>query len=138
MSDYAGDLAPNRAWALLADDPNAVLVDVRTRAEWQWVGGADLSELGRRAVGIEWVNSEGQPNQRFVEQLAEAGVDPESPVVFLCRSGARSANAASIATAAGYRAAYNVAEGFEGDPDQYGHRGTINGWKVAGLAWRQS
>ena len=136
MSDYAGDLAPHSAWALLADDPNAVLVDVRTRAEWQWVGGADLSELGRRAVGIEWVNSEGQPNQRFVEQLAEAGVDPESPVVFLCRSGARSAQAAR--TAAGYRAAYNVAEGFEGDPDQHGHRGTINGWKVAGLAWRQS
>lgn len=138
MSDYAGDLAPSKAWALLADDPDAVLVDVRTRAEWQWVGGADLSELGRRAVGIEWVSSEGEPNTRFVEQLTEAGIGPETPVLFLCRSGGRSAAAAQVATAAGFGPAYNVAEGFEGDPDASGHRGTVNGWKVAGLAWRQS
>ena len=138
MSDYAGDLGPQQAWDLLASDPDAVLVDVRTSAEWQWVGAADLSGLGRRALGIEWVTSAGEPNQRFVEQLAEAGVDPEAPVLFLCRSGGRSAAAAQVATAAGYRTAYNVAEGFEGDPDSNGHRGTINGWKVAGLAWRQS
>lgn len=138
MSDYAGDLAPQQAWDLLASNPDAVLVDVRTSAEWQWVGAADLSGLGRRALGIEWVTSAGEPNQRFVDQLAEAGVDPEAPVLFLCRSGGRSAAAAQIATAAGYRTAYNVAEGFEGDPDAEGHRGTVNGWKVAGLAWRQS
>lgn len=138
MSDYAGDLAPQQAWDLLASNPDAVLVDVRTSAEWQWVGAADLSGLGRRALGIEWVTSAGEPNQRFVDQLAEAGVDPEAPVLFLCRSGGRSASAAQVATAAGYRTAYNVAEGFEGDPDAEGHRGTVNGWKVAGLAWRQS
>ena len=138
MSDYAGDLSPSQAWDLLASDPDAVLVDVRTSAEWQWVGGADLSELGRRTVGIEWTTSAGQPNERFVEQLGEAGVEAETPVLFLCRSGGRSAAAASLATAAGYRTAYNVAEGFEGDPDDEGHRGTVNGWKVAGLAWRQS
>lgn len=138
MSEYAGDLAPQQAWDLLASNPDAVLVDVRTGAEWQWVGAPDLSGLGRRAVGIEWVTSAGEPNQRFVEQLGEAGVEPEAPVLFLCRSGGRSAAAAQVATAAGYRAAYNVAEGFEGDPDANGHRGTVNGWKVAGLAWRQS
>lgn len=138
MSDYAGDLSPRQAWDLLASDPDAVLVDVRTSAEWQWVGGADLSELGKRTMGIEWMTSAGQPNDRFVEHLGEAGVVAETPVLFLCRSGGRSAAAASLATAAGYRTAYNVAEGFEGDPDDEGHRGTINGWKVAGLAWRQS
>lgn len=138
MSDYAGDLAPSQAWELLASDPDATLVDVRTSAEWQWVGTADLSELGKRAVGIEWMTSAGAPNARFVEQLAEAGLSPEAPVLFLCRSGGRSAAAAAVAATAGYTTAYNVAEGFEGGPDAQGHRGTVNGWKVAGLAWRQS
>lgn len=138
MSDYAGDLAPRQAWDLLASDPEAVLVDVRTSAEWQWVGGADLSQLGKQVVGIEWMTSAGEPNQRFAEQLAEAGLSPETPVLFLCRSGGRSAAAATLATAAGFTTAYNVAEGFEGDPDDGGHRGTVNGWKVAGLPWRQS
>lgn len=138
MSDYAGDLPPLQAWDMLAGDPDAVLVDVRTSAEWQWVGGADLSELGKPVVGIEWMTSAGQPNERFVEQLTEAGIGPETTVLFLCRSGVRSAAAAQVATAAGFGPAYNVAEGFEGDPDSEGHRGTVNGWKVAGLAWRQS
>ncbi|KAA0918759.1 rhodanese-like domain-containing protein [Dietzia sp. ANT_WB102] len=138
MNDYAGDLPPRQAWDLLASDPDAVLVDVRTSAEWQWVGGADLSELGKRTLGIEWMMSSGEPNPRFLEQLGEAGVAPEAPVLFLCRSGGRSAAAAQAATAAGFGSAYNVAEGFEGDPDDDGHRGSINGWKVAGLAWRQS
>lgn len=137
MTDYAGDLPPKQAWDLLASDPEAVLVDVRTSAEWQWVGGVDLSELGKPVVGIEWMTSAGEPNHRFVEQLGEAGLTPETPVLFLCRSGGRSAAAASVATAAGFGPAYNVAEGFEGDPDAHGHRGTVTGWKVAGLAWRQ-
>ena len=84
------------------------------------------------------MTSAGEPNHRFVEQLGEAGLTPETPVLFLCRSGGRSAAAASVATAAGFGPAYNVAEGFEGDPDAHGHRGTVNGWKVAGLAWRQT
>lgn len=138
MSDYAGDLEPRNAWELLAEDPSAVLVDVRTRAEWQWVGGADLTELGKQVLGIEWVSSDGRPNERFTEQLAEAGVEADAPVLFLCRSGGRSASAAGLATDAGYSAAYNVAGGFEGDHDDEGHRGTVNGWKVDGLAWRQS
>ena len=138
MSDYSGDLDPHQAWDLLAADPAAVLVDVRPRAEWQWVGGADLSELGKQTLGIEWTTSAGEPNQQFVEQLGQAGVGPRTPVLFLCRSGHRSAAAARAATAAGYGPAYNVAEGFEGDPDALGRRGTVNGWKVAGLPWRQT
>ncbi|MDV8001649.1 rhodanese-like domain-containing protein [Rhodococcus sp. IEGM 1408] len=138
MSDFVGDLDPQQAWDLLASDPDAVLVDVRTSAEWQWVGGADLSGLGKHTLGIEWMTSAGEPNQGFVEQLGRAGVGPETPVLFLCRSGHRSSAAARTAAAAGYGPAYNVAEGFEGDPDPQGRRGTVNGWKVAGLPWRQS
>ena len=123
---------------MLAADPSAVLVDVRTSAEWQWVGGADLSSLGKRTVGVEWMRSSGEPNGAFVDQLGEAGVGPDTPVLFLCRSGGRSAAAARAATAAGLGPAYNIAGGFEGDPDAEGHRGTVNGWKVDGLAWRQS
>ena len=137
MSDYAGDLDPQQAWDMLAADPDAVLVDVRTSAEWQWVGGADLADLGKRGVGVEWMRSTGEPNERFVDQLAEAGVGAETPVLFLCRSGGRSAAAARAATAAGLGPAYNITGGFEGDPDAAGHRGTVNGWKVAGLPWRQ-
>lgn len=138
MTDYAGDLHPRAAWDLLQTDPDAVLVDVRTSAEWQWVGTADLSALGKRAVGIEWVRSNGEPNQRFLDELGEAGVAAGTPVLFLCRSGGRSGSAAGMATAAGLGPAYNVASGFEGDPDEQGHRGTVNGWKVDGLDWRQS
>ena len=138
MTDYVGDLDPRQAWDLLSSDPAAVLVDVRTSAEWQWVGGADLSGLDKHTLGIEWMTSAGERNHRFVDQLAEAGVGPDTPVLFLCRSGGRSAAAARAAATAGYTAAYNVAEGFEGDPDDAGHRGSVNGWKVSGLPWRQS
>jgi rhodanese-related sulfurtransferase len=77
-------------------------------------------------------------NPDFVGDLQRAGLRPEAPVAFLCRSGVRSKAAAEAATAAGYAAAYNVSDGFEGPPDATGHRGTTGGWKAAGLPWRQS
>ncbi len=76
-------------------------------------------------------------NQDFIAAVTAAAPDKAAPVLFLCRSGARSRSAAMAATAAGYAKAYNVAEGFEGDLDGEGHRGKLNGWKVAGLPWRQ-
>jgi rhodanese-related sulfurtransferase len=136
---YAGDVAPAAAYAVLAGDPGAVLVDVRTRAEWSYVGGPDLSGLGKQVVQIEWVRfPDGAPNAAFLAQLEAAGVSRAAPVLFLCRSGVRSVAAAQAATAAGWTAAHNVLEGFEGAPDAAGHRGTTGGWKVAGLPWRQS
>lgn len=136
---YAGDLTPQDAAGLLERDPAAVLVDVRTRAEWSYVGTPDLSGLGRETVLVEWLTfPDGTPNPRFLDELGAAGVTPDRPVVFLCRSGVRSVAAAEAATAAGYRAAYNVLDGFEGPPDADGHRGTTAGWKAAGLPWRQS
>lgn len=135
---YAGDITPEQAWRLLDDDPNAVLVDVRTDAEWRFVGVPDLSPLSRDAVFIEWNRTDGTRNEGFVDDLKAAGITPgERPVVFLCRSGNRSISAAEAATEAGIGPSYNILDGFEGDLDEHKHRGRT-GWKAVGLPWKQS
>ncbi len=139
MAGYEGDITPEEAWEMLLDNPAAVLVDVRTEAEWRLVGVPDTSQTGREPVFAEWVNyPEGEPNANFMAELADAGLTPETgaPVIFLCRSGQRSIGAAKAATAAGMGPAYNVLDGFEGAPDNEGHR-SVQGWKAAGLPWRQ-
>ena len=137
-SGYAGDLSPQQAWDLLAGDPNALLVDVRTEAEWRYVGVPDVTSLGRPAAFVEWVTyPSGAPNAAFVDHVLATGLTPGRPVVFLCRSGARSIAAARAATAAGLGPAYNVLDGFEGDLDPESHRGD-QGWRAAGLPWTQS
>lgn len=99
---YAGDITPQEAWKLLADDPSAVLVDCRTEAEWRFVGVPDLAELRRDVVYVEWNKSNGSHNDGFLDDLTGAGVTPgERPVIFLCRSGNRSIGAAVAATEAG-------------------------------------
>lgn len=129
---YAGDLTPRQAWQLLADDPTALLVDVRTDGEWRSIGVPDLA--GR--VGfVEWVDGFGRQNPDFLAQLAELGVTDGRPVVFLCRSGVRSVAAATAATAAGIDPSYNVLTGFEGDVGPDGARGHW-GWRAEGLPWR--
>ena len=136
---YAGDLTPQQAWDLLAADDRALLVDVRTDAEWRYVGIPDTSSLGRRPAFIEWVSyPSGQPNTSFLASLASAGLGPGDgrPIVFLCRSGGRSVAAATAAATAGYGPAYNVLDGFEGDVGSDGHRGE-HGWRAAGLPWMQ-
>lgn len=136
MSPHA-DLTPQQAWERLESDPTAVLVDVRTQAEWSFVGLPDITSLGRQVVAIEWTTfPDGAPNHGFLDQLRAALPSQEDPVLFLCRSGARSAAATAAATAAGYTGAVNISEGFEGDLDAQGHR-AVNGWKQAGLPWRQ-
>ncbi|MGY4100201.1 rhodanese-like domain-containing protein [Nocardia sp. R16R-3T] len=136
---YAGDITPQQAWELLRDNPEAVLVDVRTEAEWRFVGVPDTSSIERPTALIEWVDSDGARNAEFVEQLTKAleGRDPAAPVVFLCRSGQRSIGAAVAATGAGITPSFNVLEGFEGPIDEFGHRGGA-GWRAIGLPWRQS
>ncbi len=132
------DVSPRDAWEALRRDPDAVLVDVRTDAEWNFVGLPDLSEAGKQPVLIPWqLYPSMQGNERFTEYLARAGVTPDSKVFYLCRSGARSLAAGQAAQAAGFAHAFNVADGFEGPPDAEGHRGTVAGWKAAGLPWRQ-
>jgi rhodanese-related sulfurtransferase len=128
---YAGALEPAEAWALLQHDPAARLVDVRSRAEWEFVGRVP------DAVEIEWKSWPGMvPNAAFMDTLA-AKVDRAAPLLFLCRSGGRSHDAAMAATQAGFAACYNVLQGFEGDRDAAAHRNTVGGWRAAGLPWTQ-
>ncbi len=135
---YAGDVTPEEAWKLLSENPEAVLVDCRTQAEWRFVGVADLSSLDRDVVYVEWNRSDGTRNDGFVDDLVASGVAPgDGPVVFLCRSGNRSIPAAAAATAAGIAPSYNMLDGFEGNLDEQGHRGGT-GWRSIGLPWRQS
>jgi len=126
---YAGALTPPESWEIWQQAPGAKLVDVRTRAEWDWVGRIP------GAIEIEWQGyPSGQPNPDFLAQLKRQ-VDPEAVVMFICRSGARSHNAACLATEAGYAESYNVLEGFEGTVDASGQRGRLGGWRLAGLPW---
>ncbi|MFC7609976.1 rhodanese-like domain-containing protein [Teichococcus aestuarii] len=132
------DVTPGATWESLRTDPDAVLVDVRTDAEWNFVGLPDLGEAGKQPVLIPWqVYPSMQVNGAFPDHLRKAGLTPLNKLYFLCRSGARSPAAAQAAKAAGFQHAYNVADGFEGPPDAGGHRGTVAGWKAEGLPWRQ-
>lgn len=128
---YNGALLPQEAHQLWKSLPGAQLVDVRTRAEWDWVGRIP------ETVEIEWVTYPGnRPNPAFIQELQQK-VDPAAPVFFICRSGARSHNAALLAMQSGYANCYNVLEGFEGDRDTQGHRNVVGGWRAAGLPWVQ-
>ncbi|MET3922636.1 rhodanese-like domain-containing protein [Arthrobacter sp. UYEF20] len=130
---YAGDLFPQEAWAKL--EAGAILVDVRTEAEWAHIGIPDTASANEKRndpLFIQWSLAGGIPNSQFVKQLKQqAPEDAGAELVFLCRSGARSIAAATAATEAGFTS-YNVLEGFEGEPDRYGER-TVNGWKNRGL-----
>jgi rhodanese-related sulfurtransferase len=128
---YEGAVTPHEAHELV-QQAGAKLVDVRTRAELEWVGRIP------GAVEVELLTYPGsRPNPDFVQQL-EQKVPKDAPVLFICRSGGRSHNAAMMAAQAGYIEAFNVLEGFEGDRDAAGHRNTQGGWRAAGLPWSQS
>lgn len=136
-ASYAGDVMPAEAWKRLQDDPRAVLVDVRTDAEWRFVGIPDLAPMGKQVRLVEWRTfPDGRPNASFAGEVAGM-LEKDQPVYFLCRSGARSKAAAIALTAMGFGPCYNVAQGFEGDKDGQSHRGSVGGWKHAGLPWRQ-
>ena len=132
------EVSVREAWDALIADPDAQLVDVRTDAEWQYVGIPDLRRAGKQAVLVSWQYfPSGNVNGSFVEELRDAGVEPGHSVYFLCRSGVRSRAAAEAAAAEGYGRVANVAQGFEGPHDGDGHRGAVAGWKADGLPWRQ-
>lgn len=129
---YEGALTPLETWEVLQHAPGARLIDVRSRAELEWIGRIPNS------IEIEWQNyPDKRLNPHFLTELKHA-VDGESLLLFICRSGSRSSAAAKAATAAGFLDCYNVLEGFEGDKDAIGRRNTIGGWRKAGLPWSQS
>lgn len=136
---------PAETYQDLSNTPGAALVDVRTRAEWSFVGAADLSGIGKPLLQVEWQGfPDKEVNPAFVDQLmALVGDEPPQRLYFICRSGGRSLRAARAASAAFAAAGLNiecvnVAEGFEGDLDPSGRRGLKNGWKAHNLPWRQS
>lgn len=141
---YAGDIEVGEVWERLAASPaTSLLIDVRTRAEWSFVGLPDLRSTGSTPALVEWQSFPTMSiNAGFVDELrsemVRRGLAADTALYFLCRSGVRSQSAAIAATDAGLGPAYNVAGGFEGPVGPDGHRGTVLGWKAGGLPWVQS
>lgn len=131
---YRADIPAAEAWDKMTGERDAVLIDVRTDAEWRYVGTpvADRVEL------ISWqVFPSNAVNPDFLAAVEALDLDADQPIYMLCRSGARSAAAGTLLAERGYSNVFNISDGFEGDKDADGHRGTVNGWKHAGLPWRQ-
>lgn len=134
---YSGDVLPEEAYNYLATHP-AVLIDVRTLPEWQFTGLPDLSRTQGKCLTISWKTYPTfAMNAAFATQIIAEDISRDTPIFFLCRSGGRSMDAAIAMAQAGYRYCFNIAGGFEGEPDANGHRGTHDGWKAAQLPWKQ-
>jgi rhodanese-related sulfurtransferase len=127
------NLAPQQCWDLLQQNPDAVLVDVRTKIEHTFVGHPT------GAVHIPWKEGpDWQLNPNFAAEVQAAVPNKEAPILLLCRSGQRSLDAAKLLEQAGYKHLINILEGFEGPLDQNKHRGNLGGWRFHGLPWEQS
>jgi rhodanese-related sulfurtransferase len=136
------NVSVDETWARLKAEQSSFLVDVRTAAEWSFVGTPDLKEVGKKLIQVEWQNfPDGELNERFVENLQvtldRLGCQKDANLFFICRSGARSMMAAQTMAKAGYMHCHNVADGFEGHLDPDRHRGRLGGWKAHGLPWIQ-
>ncbi len=126
------NLNPKQSWALLQDNPAAVMIDVRTAIEHSFVGCPPNS------IHIPWKEfPDMQLNALFVAQVEEKVSDKSIPILLLCRSGVRSVAAAKALEEAGFEKLINIVEGFEGALDEEKHRGNIDGWRFHGLPWEQ-
>lgn len=136
---YTADIPPSDAWNMLMKNKNAYLVDVRTNAEWNFVGVPNLDSINKQLITIEWrAFPNMEINHNFDNQLASIVSDKDSELIFLCRTGGRSAEAATRMYSLGYKNCYNVSHGFEGDLNSDSHRGLKSGWKASNLPWRQA
>ncbi len=135
---YAGEITPTETWNRLRTQANAKLVDVRTQAEWSFVGVPDLSSIDKQPLLVSWQAFPTMArNDAFAAQLEAQGVRKDDVLLLLCRSGVRSKAAAEHLTALGYTEAWNITDGFEGPHDQSRHRGITAGWKASNLPWAQ-
>jgi rhodanese-related sulfurtransferase len=143
FAGYAGDLLAIDAYALLEGDSSSVLIDVRTQAEWTYVGTPNLRTLGKTLLLLEWQSYpsmavDAEFASRLEAMLQSGRVERGAPLIFLCRSGARSRQAAISMTSAGWGPCFNVSDGFEGPLDGSLRRGGVSGWKAGGLPWSQT
>ncbi len=140
---YAGDILAVDAYALLEGNSTSVLIDVRTQAEWSYVGVPDIEALGKTPLFLEWQSYPSMAvdanfTARLEALLQAGGVERGASLVFLCRSGARSRHAATAMTSAGWGPCFNVSDGFEGPRDNSRRRGGVSGWKAGWLPWTQT
>lgn len=136
---YAGDINPIEAWQILKTDSKSVLLDVRTLAEWNFVGVTDLSSLKKDALKIEWKSFPNMEiNPCFIDEVINACPDKSTRLLSLCRSGQRSIETSIELTKHGFQNCYNVLEGFEGRTDDGSHRNNLEGWKYLNLPWKQN
>jgi rhodanese-related sulfurtransferase len=135
---------PQDAWKILDEDKHSLLVDVRTFEELNFVGHVDLSSIAAKSIILPWrIYPRMELNSAFISELSNfiAKTFPSNPLdtnlLFLCKTGGRSNEAAKSMSEIGYKNTYNITGGFEGEADSSGHRGNINGWKAANLPWEQ-
>jgi rhodanese-related sulfurtransferase len=138
-TDYAGDVSAQEAWQILATDPSSQLIDVRSDAEWNFVGYPDLTPIGKKLIRLSWkLYPQMMMNSAFLNSLQDTIENRNAKLFFICKTGGRSRESAIATTAVGYKHCYNISDGFEGPQDQHKHRGLIKGWKAAGLPWEQN
>ncbi|WP_039456314.1 rhodanese-like domain-containing protein [Candidatus Jidaibacter acanthamoebae] len=139
MGKYSGDIALSKAWDILTNSPNSFLIDVRTIEECIFVGAPWLKEIGKETVHMPWrLFPNMEINPHFITGITKIVPDINSELLFICRSGARSGEAAQNLAEHGYKYCYNITEGFEGNLNNKYQRGNLSGWKAANLPWRQN
>ena len=129
------EVNPKQAWRMLQENPNAILLDVRSKVEFDYVGHPVDAVHVPIQEAPDW-QTDPDFAQKVIERLGEASKD--ATVLTICRSGKRSMLAAQLLEEQGYKDTVNIAEGFEGDPDENRHRGNVNGWRFHGLPWEQT
>ncbi len=139
---YGGEITVAECWELLSQSRETVLIDVRTNAEWAYVGVPALPKSMNSVIGQQWQvfpNMSVDPEfaDKLVATLNDNQLGEDAKLCFLCRSGVRSLAAAKTMWERGYKNSYNITHGFEGDLDSDGHRGNANGWKAHKLPWQQ-
>lgn len=138
-------ITAHEAFKKLSDEKNATLIDVRTDAEFNFVGTADLRKIGADLILLPWKTFPTMTlNPHFTTNLEKTLLEKfgekrhEAQLIFICLSGGRSQEAATHMTQLGYENCFNLTGGFEGEADTAGHRGNISGWKASNLPWRQA